>query len=477
MRNPADRGTSAPPLKRKDNKTRPNDPIVAYTPPGKTKAPARRPSLDGTDRGSPNRALTRPEDKLINPGSASTRGPKVKPKRDDIRRALDIADSERPGGGKVKRADLDRPLQTTARPGASGADVFANTPARPLRKPGKDDRYGPWGNGAGGYGDPPGGAYDDDHWDGDWDDDDWDDGHRRRRWRDRDHHHHHHHHHHWDNWYWWDRGYNDYCYGSSGWHGFSFGFSFYSGHSTRWWLSYRTGLNDCFRHPWRRYHMYYDTCYVTYHRPWRSWFNYYYEPYWSYCDSWSWPRRTYTRVHDVYRYHDVYNYEPATNWYVSYNQTQPAESALPTMDHAWSLLRDDYVYDAADAFAQLVYALPWEGEARLGYAISVGLQWRDDAALEAMRRVLRDDPGALRSAPMDAQMRNQVYRLLEYWDGLARQDWEDEDPLFMSAALRFMLGDTAAAYFAVDSAIRAGDERYSAENLRIMIEEVLHRDY
>ncbi len=120
-------------------------------------------------------------------------------------------------------------------------------------------------------------------------------------------------------------------------------------------------------------------------------------------------------------------------------------------------------------FSELVYALPYEGAPRIGYAITTGLLDRDSAAVDAMRRALIDDPEAVRWVPDDPQMREQILILLDVYVDRAREDFGDIDALFMVAALRFMLGETADAYFAIDTAIINGDEDASAFNLKAMI--------
>jgi hypothetical protein len=145
------------------------------------------------------------------------------------------------------------------------------------------------------------------------------------------------------------------------------------------------------------------------------------------------------------------------------------EPALPSIDDAWSHLRDGYIEASHAMFSELVYALPYEGAPRIGYAITTGLLGRDSAAVDAMRRALIDDPEAVRWVPDDPQMREQILILLDVHVDRAREDFGDIDALFMVAALRFMLGETADAYFAIDTAIINGDEDASAFNLKAMI--------
>jgi len=150
---------------------------------------------------------------------------------------------------------------------------------------------------------------------------------------------------------------------------------------------------------------------------------------------------------------------------------------LPSIDDAWSHLRDGYFDAALAMFSELVYALPYEGAPRIGYAISSGLLDRDSAAISAMRRALIDEPDALRWVPDDPQMREQILLLLGVYADRARDDFGDIDALFMVAALRFMLDEPADAFFAVNAAIRAGDDDPSAETLQAMITSVLEEGF
>ncbi len=149
------------------------------------------------------------------------------------------------------------------------------------------------------------------------------------------------------------------------------------------------------------------------------------------------------------------------------------ETPLPSLEEAWALLRDGSIEAAGAMFSDLVYALPYEAEARIGHAISAGLLNLNTAAVADMRRAVRDRPEALGEVPKDAPIREQIYRLLDRYSKRVRQNFGDTDGLFMVAALRFMLDDPSAAYFAVDAAIRSGDRDDSAWYLKALLEELL----
>ncbi len=230
---------------------------------------------------------------------------------------------------------------------------------------------------------------------------------------------------HHDGWYGYDRH-----------HGWRFRFSFWFG-SLGW------------RYPY--YHAYYATYYPRYHS--------------SYCRSYAgygW--------YDCYCDLPTYSYDTTT--YVAYDEPLAyalPEPTLPSIDDAWAHLGDGYIEAAQAMFSELVYALPYEGATRIGYAITTGLLDRDSAAVDAMRRVLIDEPEALRWVPDDPLVGEQILILLDVYADRAREDFGDIDALFMVAALRFILGESADAYFAIDTAINNGDEDASALNLKAMI--------
>ncbi|MEE9130299.1 MAG: hypothetical protein V3T84_09790 [Phycisphaerales bacterium] len=220
-----------------------------------------------------------------------------------------------------------------------------------------------------------------------------------------------------------------------------------------------------------------------FHSPWRHHLSFYHRPYYA---AYYRPRyhSSYCRAYAGYGWYECYCSSPAYSYrsysYVIYDEFPGyslPEPMLPRIDDAWSHLRDGYLDAAHAMFSELVYALPYEGAPRIGYAISSGLLDRDSAAISAMRRALRDQPAALRSVPSDPLMREQIRRLLTRYASRVRDDFGDIDGLFMVAALRFMLDEPADAFFAVNAAIRAGDDDPGAQNLQTMITSVLEEGF
>ena len=265
-----------------------------------------------------------------------------------------------------------------------------------------------------------------------------------------------------------------------------------------WNHDYDDGYDDGYEHGYDDHHdygyhhdgHYYDSHYDGWyghdrHHRWRFRFSF-----WFGSQSWRYPyhhayygsyyrpryHSSYCRAYAGYGWYECYCSPPAYSYssysYVIYDESPGyslPEPVLPSIDDAWSHLRDGYLDAAHAMFSELVYALPYEGAPRIGYTISSGLLDRHSAAVSAMRRALIDEAEALRGVPDDPQMREQVRILLGVYADRAREDFGDIDALFMIAALRFILDEPADAYFAIDNAIINGDEDASAFNLKAMI--------
>ncbi|MHC4414877.1 MAG: hypothetical protein ACYS0G_06300 [Planctomycetota bacterium] len=206
----------------------------------------------------------------------------------------------------------------------------------------------------------------------------------------------------------------------------------------RWWYPYRHSYG-----------------YWSY---WRSGFSFLYDPYWGWYDR-TWSPYSYSYA----------SYDDPTPVYYEVNSTP-----LPSIDEAWSRLREGDLEVARAFFADLTYALPYEGLPRIGYAITTGLLDDDPAAVDAMRRALRDEPEALWNVPDDPLMQERVRSLEAHYADRVRRDFGDTDGMFMVATLRFVLDEHGNAFFAAEAAIRNGDDDESVYNLRVMLEEVMY---
>ncbi len=258
----------------------------------------------------------------------------------------------------------------------------------------------------------------------------------------------------------WDYGYCDpYRYRSTSFGGFWFGSGFFFG------FSYTN----------------YEPCYDRWHPTYWSWC----DDDWHHCD---WRCRPYCRVYYVPRpvylypapvyttyYAPVYSqpYPVATTTYATYetySTTTVADAYSTTsMDQAWQMLANQNYREARRYFDRAMNAHPNDGLAQIGYALAASSIYRNTEAVSMMRRALRNDPEAIRSVPRSAEIDVVLGRLLTQWQDSSNANLDDADAHFMVAALRYMLGDSGRALFAIDRTADLGDTDASSQNLRIII--------
>jgi hypothetical protein len=170
-------------------------------------------------------------------------------------------------------------------------------------------------------------------------------------------------------------------------------------------------------------------------------------------------------------YSDTY-YEPQPHPYEplpAYDDLAPVP--LISMDEAWNLLIAGSYAEAQDGFMGLVIGGLDAGQARVGYALASALQGKTDAAVAAMRRALREDPGSIRAVPSSPGLDERIRAAMEVFAARVRTSPTDTDALFMVASMRYLLGDDAVAYFAIDAAMQHGDLDASTANLARILEE------
>lgn len=141
-----------------------------------------------------------------------------------------------------------------------------------------------------------------------------------------------------------------------------------------------------------------------------------------------------------------------------------------TMAAAWDLLAE-YRDEAYEAFGCLAEAMPRDGLAAIGLSLSAALLDRHEEAYAAMRRAIRLDPEAANFLPHDDRIQPLLTEAANHYEQQARISYGDLDALFMAAALRYMLGEQGAAYYAIDAAITLGDTDTAALQLKAMIME------
>ncbi len=206
---------------------------------------------------------------------------------------------------------------------------------------------------------------------------------------------------------------------------------------------------------------------------------------WWSCDwSWSWVfdryryRRYCAPYWDYYRYDcDPFAYRPySTPTYVTYYTSGYNDSAWEaqpcpwSIAEAWDLLAGAQDTEAREAFECLARELPEDGLPGIGLSLAALRLARDDEGIAALREAVRADPDALRFVPVDERLRALIAAQATRLEARAKDRFADLDALFGAAALRFMLGDLAAAHYAVKVARTLGDDDASAIILELVIE-------
>ncbi|MHC4909341.1 MAG: tetratricopeptide repeat protein [Planctomycetota bacterium] len=189
---------------------------------------------------------------------------------------------------------------------------------------------------------------------------------------------------------------------------------------------------------------------------WYSWaWGCYSPPLWAYCPwtptwrTWGW-----------------YWYAPPVSTTVVYEPAKP----LPTLADAWGFLAEGLLFEARNAFGELVAWSPDYADARVGYALVLARLEQHDLAVEQMRTAVRADASALRRVPVGPSLDTQVEAVLAAYRPVVIADESNLDALFMVAAMAHILGDHTVAYFSIDTAIERGDADPAAKALRSVIE-------
>lgn len=195
----------------------------------------------------------------------------------------------------------------------------------------------------------------------------------------------------------------------------------------------------------------------------------------------------------VYPYYYSYpsvvyhNYVYRTTSYIDRYERYPSLRGTPTvvddlglsdvdgaMEKAWELLAAGEAREARRLFDRQMQQYPSDGLPRVGYALAAALLERHDEAQQSMREALRHDPDSLNELPDPVIESAHVQSLLSVYEARAAADARDIDAMLMLSAMRYVLGDPALAYFAVDTAIERGDSDISARNLKGLIHDALN---
>ncbi|MHC4429337.1 MAG: tetratricopeptide repeat protein, partial [Planctomycetota bacterium] len=179
-----------------------------------------------------------------------------------------------------------------------------------------------------------------------------------------------------------------------------------------------------------------------------------------------------------------YGYYPwaTPSYYVgSYPEPYPVTVYLPppacpyTQGEAWGRLAAGDLETAAMAFECLSQALPDDGLPATGHALALALMGERAEAVPILRSALAVDPEALEFVPMDDALARSLRELAGLYEYQARRNYGDLDALFMAGAVRYLLGDFAAARYALQAATTLGDTDDGALNLQALIELAMER--
>lgn len=145
----------------------------------------------------------------------------------------------------------------------------------------------------------------------------------------------------------------------------------------------------------------------------------------------------------------------------------------PSLTGGWLLLATGQAREARRAFYRETQIRPADGLPLIGYAISAGLLDRYAEAVAVMRDAMGIDPEALSEVPQHDDVFYMVEELLAYYEQQTRLTPGDPNAWYMTAALRYVIGEYTPAYFAIDRAIELGDSDQSALNLKGQIRSMI----
>lgn len=159
----------------------------------------------------------------------------------------------------------------------------------------------------------------------------------------------------------------------------------------------------------------------------------------------------------------------------AYEPPNAPAAAAPQLraNDGWVLLMTGDAREARRAFDREIVNSPGDGLPQIGYALAAGAMERYDDAIAAIRKAVREDPDSFREVPHDGRIADQIRGLLTHYRNVTREKPDDVNALFMSAALRYMMGEDALGYFAISKGIAAGDKDESAEILRAALQRAL----
>ena len=184
-----------------------------------------------------------------------------------------------------------------------------------------------------------------------------------------------------------------------------------------------------------------------------------------------------------YPYYYSYSYYPVYSdpvYYAAEETYTPApapyeEKAAPVSVDPWELLNGGNAREARRLFARQIDQHPNDGLPQIGYAIASTLIDRKLEAISMMRRALKNDAEAIVEIPQAQGVMTAIDDALNEYIAMSDRRADSVDAQFMIAAMRFMLGDTSRAFYAIDRAADWGDKDASAANLHAIIRKAMEQ--
>ena len=377
------------------------------------------------------------------------------------------------GGGRTNAPKGKTPIVIAHPPGKSPLLHPTGSGGSSLQPEGLDIDHAPdgtgWddgrptGSGTGGGDDGGDDGYGGDHGDhGDrdhdgWDEDDWD----HDKWKKDDWHDDHH------------RWHVSWCSSSWGW-GFSLNYGYGWGYGLGYGWGYGWGHRAYYPSCGHRFY-HYGCGYCGGHH--------------GHAHAWWWPSYSFWwRPYEPWRAYDWGPRVEVRTVYVE-SATEPVviESAAPvitevrpgtpTLLDAWTSLQGGATERARDEFLTILTAVPYESEARVGYAITSAALGRVEASLSALRQVALEDVLAFEFVPVDADIHGAIRAMIDVYSSRIAVNHDDVDAWFAVAAGRLMLGEPATAYFAASNALQRGDQDPSTRALHGRLGEILYGEF
>lgn len=167
---------------------------------------------------------------------------------------------------------------------------------------------------------------------------------------------------------------------------------------------------------------------------------------------------------------------------VYFESAEPApvtiiDPAAPSLIDAWSGVRAGDIAGAHDQFLSILASVPYESEARAGYAITSALLGHEGAAIGALRQVAAEDVVAFEFVPNDGRVQDALRGVIDVFTSRVARAHEDIDAWFALGATRLMLGEPATAYFATSNALERGDVEPSTQTLHMRLREILYGEF